>query len=223
MVGSPAGADGTPRATGGPPVTVALLLGALVVSVVLHEVAHAAVALGFGDDTARRAGRLSLNPVRHVDPFGTVLLPLLLAVTSGTVFGWARPVPVDTARLRRPRDHALLVSLAGPAVNVALALLAAELLRAVAPGSAPDDLAVQASAALGVVNVVLAGFNLLPIPPLDGSAVVERLLPPRLLPGWHRLRRYSMLVVLGVVLLLPGVLDRVFDAVLELWWRWLTR
>src|SRR2546423_4511052 len=104
--------------------TTVLLLAVLIPSVMLHEISHGAVALAFGDDTAKRAGRLTLNPIAHVDPFGTVILPLMLALSGAGMFGWAKPVPVDPSRLRNPRQQALLVSLAGPVTNIALALLA---------------------------------------------------------------------------------------------------
>src|ERR671914_1114778 len=106
-----------------PFVTVAVFVAVLVPSSILHEVSHGVVALAFGDDTAKRAGRLTLNPLPHVDPFGTVLLPLLLSLTSLGVIGYAKPVPVNPGRLRKPRQHSLYVSLAGPAVNVVLALV----------------------------------------------------------------------------------------------------
>lgn len=192
-----------------------LLIAVLVPSVILHEVAHGAVALRFGDDTAQRAGRLTLNPVRHVDPFGTLILPALLAFATGAVFGYAKPVPVRTDRLRRPRDHGLLVSLAGPATNVVLAVVAAQLLRVLGTGLGPT--ATQALVAFGVVNVVLAAFNLIPLPPLDGSALVERMLPPRALPGWYRLRGLAMPLVLVAVLVFPRALSRVFAVAVDLW------
>ncbi len=202
-----------------------LLLAALFGSVILHEVSHGAVALRYGDDTAKKAGRLTLNPVSHVDPVGTVILPAILVLAGASPFGWAKPVPVSPGKLRSPRNHSVLVSLAGPAVNIALALLAAVVLR----GVIPDDgyagrppLAHEALLSLGVVNVVLAVFNLIPLPPLDGSAVVERLLPSRWWPGYLRVRQYSMAILLVLVLLLPRALDRLFTPALEGWFRLLT-
>lgn len=192
-----------------------LLVLVLIPSVILHEVAHGAVALAFGDDTARRAGRLTLNPVRHIDPFGTLILPTLLALTGAGTFGYAKPVPVAPSRMRRPRDHGLVTSLAGPATNLVLAAVAALALRTLAP--APGSTTTAVLAAFGVVNVVLAAFNLLPLPPLDGSAVVERLLPRRALPGWHRLRGFALPVVFVLVLVFPGALSRVFRVAVE-WW-----
>ena len=197
-------------------VSVLLFLVVLVPSVILHEVAHGVTALGFGDDTAKRAGRLTLNPIPHIDPFGTIILPAVLAFFANGAFGYAKPVPVNPSRMRRPRDHGLLVSLAGPATNIVLAVLAAVALRSLLP-SAASDLALELVYRFGIINVILAAFNLLPIPPLDGSAVVERLLPRRLLPQWHRLRQYAMPVLLLLVLLLPGALGRVFAVAQRLW------
>jgi Zn-dependent protease len=188
----------------------------LVPSIILHEVSHGAVALAFGDDTAKRAGRLTLNPIRHVDPFGSVLLPGMLLLLGAHPFGYAKPVPVNVRQLRDPRNHSLLVSLVGPAVNVALALLAALVLRRQFQG---DPLWAQVALAFGLVNVVLAAFNLLPVPPLDGSAVVERLLPRQWWPTWLRIRQYSMGILLVLVLLAPNVLNEVFEVALDQWER----
>ena len=196
---------------------ILMVLVVLVPSVILHEVAHGVAALRFGDDTAKRAGRLTLNPIAHIDPFGTVLLPALLAFTTGAAFGYAKPVPVNPSRMRRPRDHGLLVSLAGPATNIVLALVATVVLRSLPPTTSQTvaDLVLR----FGAINVILAAFNLLPIPPLDGSALVERVLPRRMLPRWHQIRQYSMAVLLLVVLLLPSVLNRVFSVAFNLWGR----
>jgi Zn-dependent protease len=196
-------------------INVALVLAVIVPSIILHEVAHGVAALRFGDDTAKRAGRLTLNPIPHIDPFGTVLLPALLAFTTGSAFGYAKPVPVVPARMRRPRDHGLLVSLAGPATNIVLAVLAALLLRRFTP--ATSQWAVDIVVRFGIINAILAAFNLLPIPPLDGSALVERVLPRRMLPRWRQVRQYSMAVLLVLVLLLPQVLRTVFDWAVSLW------
>ena len=202
---------------------VAVLFGVLFPSVILHEVAHGAVAFAFGDDTAKRAGRLTLNPIAHVDPFGTVLLPLLLSLSGVGAFGWAKPVPVSVRQLRNPRQHALLVGLAGPATNVVLAVMAGLAFRLLVHEEVGDyeDLSLAARAVfwLGVVNVILAVFNALPIPPLDGSALIERVLPLRWWPMWLRFRPYGMGIVLLLVLVVPGALDRVFEPALELWSR----
>lgn len=190
-------------------------------SIILHEVSHGWVANSFGDDTAKRAGRLTLNPIAHIDPFGTIILPVLLIATTGRAFGYAKPVPVNPRNLREPRNQSLLVSLAGPGVNIVLALIAAfGLRRVLTPGAS-----VQAWSLgdfllnLGYANVLLAAFNLIPLPPLDGSAVVERLLPRSWWPGYLRIRQYSMGALLILVLLLPGVVSHVFNWALDLWLR----
>ena len=202
---------------------VAVVLAVLVPSVILHEVSHGVVANHFGDDTAKRAGRLTLNPVPHIDPFGTVILPIILSLSGFGAFGFAKPVPVNVGKLRNPRQHSLYVALIGPAVNIAIAVAAAVVLRAgfaEEVGGArflPDSDPVRVLYYLGIINVILAAFNLLPLPPLDGSAVVERLLPARWWPTWLKVRRWSMGVLILVVLLVPSVLSMVFTPALELW------
>lgn len=191
-----------------------ILLAVLIPAIILHEVSHGVVALAFGDDTAKQAGRLTLNPIAHVDPVGSVALPLLLAIAGAPLFGWAKPVPVNPRNLRNPRQQSLLVSLAGPATNIVLALAVAIVLRATTGASLSRELILQ----FGVINVVLATFNLLPIPPLDGSAVIERFLPAQWWPGWLRLRQYSFAILFLLVFLLPGdYLGRLFDFSLDLW------
>src|SRR4051794_21723368 len=153
----------------------------LVFAIVLHEISHGWVASAFGDPTARRRGRLSLNPIRHVDPIGTVVLPLFLAVSGAPVFGWAKPVPVVARRMRNPRVHMILVALAGPGMNLLLAVagaVALALLIAAAPPPGLGSLFVALNLFNFVaINIFLAVFNMLPIPPFDGGHVVEGLLP----------------------------------------------
>ena len=185
-------------------------------SIILHEVSHGVAAYAFGDDTAKRAGRLTLNPIAHIDAFGTVILPLVLILTTGRAFGYAKPVPVNPRQLRNPRDQTVLVSLAGPGVNILLALVAAAAFRRVAQ-SGGDVREVVLN--LGFANVLLAAFNLIPIPPLDGSAVIERFLPRSWWPRYLQLRQYSMGILLILVLILPGVLSRVFNWAIDLWAR----
>lgn len=187
----------------------------VVPSIILHEVSHGVVALMFGDDTARRAGRLTLNPLRHIDPFGTILLPAVLALMGGPVIGYAKPVPVNVGRLRNPRNHGLLVSLAGPATNAVLAGAAALLLRGPLLNS-PFAMAVQVVYIFGAVNMLLGAFNLLPIPPLDGSALLERLLPKAWWPGYLRFRQYALVVLLAVFFLFGG-LGFILTPALRLW------
>lgn len=193
-----------------------ILLAVLIPSVILHEVSHGALALVYGDDTAKQAGRLTLNPIRHVDPIGTLVLPAVLVLAGAQPFGYAKPVPVNPRRMRHPRNQGLLVSLVGPAVNISLALLAVAFLQGV-DLRGDVSLPVEILFYFGAVNVVLAAFNLIPIPPLDGSAVIERLLPATWWPGYLRLRQYSMFLLLGIVLLFPEALDWVFEPALNLW------
>jgi Zn-dependent protease len=192
----------------------------LIPSVILHEVSHGAVALMFGDDTAKRAGRLTLNPVSHIDPIGTVILPAILVLSGHPAFGYAKPVPVNVRRLRNARNASLVVRLVGPAVNIFLAVLAAIALRG-AHAVGPEEflsLWLRVIFWIGYANVILAVFNLIPIPPLDGSAVVERLLPARWWPGYLRIRQYSLLIVLAIVFLRPSILNGLFDPALN-WWQ----
>lgn len=190
---------------------------ALVPSIIAHEVSHGVVALWLGDDTAKRAGRLTANPVRHIDPFGSLILPAVLLLAGLPAFGYARPVPVNLSRLRHPRNGSLLVALAGPLTNFLLAALAAVAIRFGVPNG--PRWAIEILAALGEVNVYLGVFNLIPIPPLDGSAVLERLLPVRWWPGYLRIRPYALVAVLAVVLLRPTALDSVFTPAVQWWTR----
>jgi Zn-dependent protease len=206
---------------------VLVTLAVVIPSIILHEVAHGVVAGWFGDDTARRAGRITLNPVAHVDPFGTVLLPLLMAATGFGVFGYAKPVPINPSRMRSPRNNALVVSLAGPATNILLALACTLVFRLTRPstpiysldGLFQQSLVVQLAFFGGLMNVLLAVFNLLPIPPLDGSALLERVMPRSWWPTYARFRQYSMFLLLGVVLLAPRLLNPVFDRAINWWSR----
>jgi len=184
----------------------------LVFAIVLHEISHGWVANAFGDPTARRKGRLSLNPLRHVDPVGTVVLPLILAVSGAPVFGWARPVPVVARRMRRPRLHMVLVALAGPGMNLLLALLSAfaiALLRWAAPGNGLGWALLYLNLVnFLAINIFLAVFNLLPIPPFDGGHVVEGLLPRPLARRYGRLRRYGFPLLIFLLVLMPMLFPR---------------
>jgi Zn-dependent protease len=194
-----------------------IFFAVLIPSVILHEVSHGWVALMFGDDTAKRAGRLTLNPIAHVDPFGTIILPAILLLSGAAAFGYAKPVPVNPRNLRNPRNQSVAVSLAGPAVNIALSLAAAFGLRAI--GVFGDDLLHQVVFGIGYINVVLAAFNLIPLPPLDGSAVVERVLPRAWWPQYMRIRQYSFGLLLVLVLLWRDGLNSFFIWALHLWAR----
>jgi Zn-dependent protease len=195
-----------------------ILLAVVVPSIILHEISHGVVALWFGDDTAKRAGRLTLNPIAHVDPFGTIIMPALLILSGAPVFGFAKPVPVNVNRLRHPRDQGLIVSLAGPATNLVLVALATVSYRVWRPAGTVREVVLT----VGLANVVLAVFNLIPIPPLDGSAVLERLMPASWWPGYLRFRQYSMGLLLVVFLLLPQVFGRILDPAINAWARLVT-
>lgn len=213
--------------------TTWLVFAVVVPSIILHEVAHGVAALAFGDDTARRAGRLTLNPIRHIDPVGTLVLPGILALSGLGAFGYAKPVPINPARMRHPRNDAVIVSLAGPATNLALAGLSIFLLRDVRPaGTAasvnfivshfglgpPISITDRVLYLLGFLNVILAVFNALPIPPLDGSAVVGRLLPRSALPTWYTIQRYAMPILIVLVLVDQGqVLSHIFNPAERAW------
>jgi len=189
---------------------VATWLIPLIIAIVFHEVSHGLVARRLGDPTAEERGRLSLNPFRHIDPVGTVILPLILAVTHAPIFGWAKPVPVNYRRLRRPRRDMVLVALAGPGMNLLLALLGAVALGATLSFSSnPDSLGTMFIAANSLnfvlINLFLAIFNLLPIPPFDGGHVVQGLLPPSAAAAFAKIGRYSLLVLVVLLLVLPAL------------------
>jgi len=199
------------------------------VAIVLHEISHGWVANAFGDPTARDLGRLSPNPIRHVDPFGTVILPLILAVSGAPVFGWAKPVPVVAQRMRNPRWHMMIVALAGPGMNLLLALIggiAWALVRPEGPAAEPALLFLLLNLRnFIIINLFLAVFNLLPIPPFDGGHVVEGLLPRRLARQWAKLGRFGFLLHVFLLLILPmlvpgaNVVERVVGPPVE----WLLR
>jgi Zn-dependent protease len=186
---------------------IATWLIPLIAAIVLHEVSHGWVANAFGDPTARRKRRLSLNPLRHVDPIGTIVLPLALALSGAPVFGWAKPVPVVKRRLRNPRVHMILVALAGPGMNLLLAMLGALAWAGLGWLSPPEglgwDFLILNVANFVLINVSLAIFNLLPIPPFDGGHVVEGLLPPALAPRYARLARYGFPILFLLLVVLP--------------------
>jgi Zn-dependent protease len=183
--------------------TVTTWIVPLIFAVTLHEAAHGFVALRFGDDTALRAGRVSLNPLNHIDPFGTVLLPLLMLMArAGFFFGYAKPVPVNFGRLRPLRLGMVLVALAGPMTNVLLAIASALLFLGVGlvPHAGQEWLALNLVNSLKF-NCILCVFNMLPIPPLDGGRVAVGLLPRPLALSLARVEPYGMLILMGLFLL----------------------
>jgi Zn-dependent protease len=219
--------------------TALALIPALVIAIVFHEVAHGWTALMLGDPTAKERKRLSLNPIRHVDPLGTLILPGALALSGLPVFGWAKPVPVIKQRLNNPRFGMMAVAAAGPATNIVLAALGAVvlgllaafltadaggagmLIDLLAQGRVPDPSTGPGFALLAVlyfiaINIFLALFNLLPIPPFDGSHIVEGLLPPgRLAKAYEKLRPFGFPLLFLLLLVIPwlfpglGIIERV--------------
>jgi Zn-dependent protease len=184
---------------------VSIWLLPVLLAITFHEGAHALVARLRGDDTASQLGRVTLNPLKHIDPFGTVLLPgLLLLARAPFLFGYAKPVPVNVRKLHHPRIDGMLVAAAGPAMNLALAFAAAVALHAVplAPATAGEWLEANLDNAI-ILNVGLALFNLIPLPPLDGGRIVTGLLPRPLATPYARLEPYGMTILIGLLLLLP--------------------
>lgn len=193
----------------------AALIVPLVTAIVFHEVAHGWTARALGDPTAAQMKRLSLNPLRHVDPVGTVILPGLLKLTGLPVFGWAKPVPVVKERLRNPRRDMMIVAAAGPGSNFILAAIGAVLLGVLLGNfqTLPEPSLVARFVALNLVNfitinVFLGLFNLLPIPPFDGGHIVEGLLPPRLARKWAGMHHKALLIMILLLVVLPWLSPR---------------
>ncbi len=192
---------------------------AIVPSIVLHEVSHGWVANYYGDPTAKQQGRLTLNPLKHIDPFGTVLLPALLIFSGLPMFGYAKPVPVNVSRLRNPRKQSLYVSIAGPLVNILLSAVGFALCE-FAIHSTQSQMMFNIGEYLGLVNITLAAFNLIPIPPLDGSAILERFIPLRNLGKYYDIRAkalpfFMVFIIVDSMFLHVGT---GFLASLQNWW-----
>lgn len=175
----------------------------IILAITLHEASHGFVAWKLGDDTAYMLGRVTFNPLRHIDPFGTIILPALLYFSTGFVFGYAKPVPVNYRRLRNPRRDMALVAAAGPGINLALAIVSALALHLV-PADGSDLIRKMLTVSI-FANVILALFNMLPLPPLDGGRVAVGLLPYPLSLYLARLERYGMFILLAAIFLLPLV------------------
>jgi Zn-dependent protease len=190
----------------------------IVVAIILHEIMHGVVARMLGDDTAARAGRLTLNPLAHIDPFGTIILPGLLLFAHAPVFGYAKPVPVDFRRLHPQRVGMIAVAAAGPLTNLTLAVLSAFMLRRLlalpeASMSHTTMLISQIALASCLVNIEIGIFNLLPLLPLDGGRVLAGLLPPRLARPFARVERYGFLILL--VLLYTNTVNAVINPIIN--------
>jgi Zn-dependent protease len=185
-------------------------------AITLHEVAHGWVARQFGDRTAEMLGRLTVNPLKHIDPIGTVIVPAIALMTTGFLFGWAKPVPVAIRNLRNPRRDMMLVAAAGPSANILMAIFWAFFIKLVAMSGLDGMTAVffLTMGQIGVfINVILAVFNMLPIPPLDGGRVLSGLLPPRASTRLDALEPYGLIIVLAFIFFAWGYLRPVITSV----------
>jgi Zn-dependent protease len=187
----------------------------LIFAITVHEAAHGFAARYFGDMTAERAGRITLNPINHIDPIGTILLPaLFILMHTGMIFGWAKPVPVNFSRLRHPKRDMLWVAAAGPASNFVMALFWALMIKlSVAyPTVYSEPMALMGQAGV-MINVVLMVLNLLPLPPLDGGRIAVSLLPNHLAYKYAQIERYGFIIL--IVLLATGILGRIMEPFID--------
>ena len=187
----------------------------IIPAIILHEVSHGYVAYMLGDPTAKNAGRLTLNPLAHVDIYGTIILPALMFLVAGFAIGYAKPVPINPMLMRKtnPQTGMLLTGAAGPLTNITLAVVSALMFRVLFLVLPAGSIVLYIVAFFTLINLVLAFFNLIPIPPLDGSRVVQWFLKGDSLRRYHSLERYGILIVLGVVFILPQITGGQFDPI----------
>jgi Zn-dependent protease len=197
----------------------------IIFAITVHEVAHGWVANKLGDPTAKILGRLTLNPLKHMDPIGTVILPLIMIISIGMAFGWAKPVPVDWRNLRQPKRDMALVAVAGPAANLlmliiwTLFILLVNGLTHVSPNTV---FLLHEMAAVGIIiNAVLIALNLLPLPPLDGSRIVSAFLSPSMALKYHKLERWGLLIL--VALMFTGILSKILQPMVNVLLMLVTR
>jgi Zn-dependent protease len=186
----------------------------VIFAITVHEAAHGFAARYFGDMTAEREGRITLNPLKHIDPIGTILLPALTLLVGGILFGWAKPVPVNFSRLRHPKRDMLWVAAAGPASNFVMALFWALIIKLsfVYPSVYSEPMALMGQAGV-MINVVLMVLNLLPLPPLDGGRIAVSLLPNHLAYKYAQIERYGFIIL--IVLLATGILGRIMEPFID--------
>jgi Zn-dependent protease len=186
----------------------------VIFAITVHEAAHGFAARFFGDMTADRAGRITLNPLKHIDPIGTILLPALTLLVGGILFGWAKPVPVDFTRLRNPKRDMLWVAAAGPASNFVMALFWALMIKLSlsSPNVYSEPMALMGQAGV-MINVVLMVLNLLPLPPLDGGRIAVSLLPNHMAYKYAQVERFGLIILIG--LLATGILGRIMDPFID--------
>jgi len=191
--------------------TIIIYAVPILFAITVHEVAHGWVASKFGDQTAKLLGRLTLNPIKHIDPIGTILVPAILVTLGGFLFGWAKPVPVDYRNLRKPKRDMAWVAIAGPGANLLMVVIWAILIKIILMSgdvTAGPVLALKEMCKVGIqINAFLMILNLFPIPPLDGSRVMTALLPPRLAYRYNQLEQIGLIIV--VVLLITGLLSKI--------------
>jgi len=188
------------------PITFIFSIVVLIISVVIHEVSHGYVAYLQGDPTAKYQGRLTLNPIKHLDLFGSFIVPTISFMLGGFIFGWAKPVPYNPYNVRNQKWGELFIAIAGPASNIAIALIFALVLRLLSETTGLSSAVVQGFALVIFVNIILAVFNMIPIPPLDGSKILSAFLPPDIQQSYRSFEGYGFMFVLVFIFLFSGII-----------------